>query len=82
MGNNEYTRVSFRAWSANRIKYFLDVWVLLFDTLHYIATYNTYDTKVSRFNADSYQADRSAKADATGLKGIGIQCSNTCELYH
>ena len=82
MENDGYTTTSFRAGSADCIKHFSDVWVLFFNQVHYISTYNTYDAKIPRFNQYTYQTDRSTEINAVRSKSTWSKCGDPSKFYN
>ena len=82
MEDDGYTTTCLRPRSADRIKYFSNVWLLFFDQVHYISAHNTYDAEISRFNQYTYQINRSTEINAVGCKVSGIKSFHPGEFYH
>ena len=82
MDTNGYTTNDFRAGGSDKFKFGYALWLLLFNPIHYISAYNTYDAKISRFNQYTYQINRSTKTNEIKNGGQGSKCGHYCQFYN
>ena len=80
--NNEYTTTCFRLRSTDCTQRSNDVGLFLSHQIYHRTTHSFDKSEV--YDADGYkhQANRSAEADATRSKSIGVKYSNISELYN
>ena len=77
-----YTTIGVRIGRTHSTQHSDDVGLLLSHKVHHRSAYDTDESEVYNANRYKHQADRSTETNATGFKGIGIECSHVGNIYN
>ena len=77
-----YTTIGVRIGRTHSTQHSDDVGVFLLDKVYNRTAHSVDESEVSGIDRHKYQANRAAETNATGLKGIRIECSNISNIYN